>query len=189
VTTGDDERDERAEDWFEDVGGPGGFRDPDAETWLEEPERPSGPRDRRPLLIGAVAAIVLILLGVGIARLVSGGGDEATTTVTTTAPNTATQTQPATTGTETQTQTAPAVTSTVPEDVTLKSGDSGDEVKRLQEALAALGYDIGGEPDGVFGPATEEAVKQFQADSGLTADGVAGPETLKAINDALAATG
>jgi len=186
VSTGGDERDERVEDWFEDAGAPGGFRDPDAETWLEGPEQgPGGPRDRRPLLIGAAAAIVLILLAFGIARLVSGGDDEGATT-TQTVTTVAQQTEPATTSTATET--APAVTATVPEDVTLKNGDSGDEVKQLQVALAALGYEVG-EPDGAFGPSTEEAVKQFQADSGLPADGVAGPQTLQAINEALAATG
>ena len=188
MSTGGDDRDERTEDWFEDAGEPGGFRDPDAETWLgEEPQRPSGPRDRQPLLIAAAAAIVLLLLGVGIAWAVSGGGDDGNAATTETVTTTAQQTEPATTAT--QTETSPAVTATVPADVTLKNGDSGDEVMRLQEALVALGYDIGGEPDGSFGPATEEAVEKFQADSGLPADGVAGPQTLQAINDALAATG
>ena len=188
MSTGGDERDERTEDWFEDGGEPGGFRDPDAETWLEEPEpRSGGPRDRRPLLIGAAAAIVLILLAIGIARLVSGGDDDEGGTTTQTVTTVAQQTEPATTAAETET--TPSVTATtVPVDVTLKSGDSGNEVKQLQEALTALGYDVG-EPDGAFGPSTEEAVKQFQADSGLPADGVAGPQTLQAINDALAATG
>ena len=185
MRTGGDERDELTEDWFEDVGEPGSFRDPDAETWLEEHEEADGPRDRRPLILALAAAVVLILLGVGIARLLSGGDDEAATTVTTTAPATTAQTQPTTTA---ETETTATVASTVSEDVTLRSGDSGDEVQQLQEALAALGYDVG-EPDGSYGPTTEEAVKQFQADSGITADGVAGPQTLAAINDALAATG
>jgi putative peptidoglycan binding protein len=189
VTTGgderDDERDEVIEDWFDDVGEPGGFRDPDAETWLEEPDEPAGPRDRRPLIVALAAAVVLILVGVGIARLVSGDGDDEDATPTTTAPTIATETEPTTTA---ETETAPSVTSTVPEDVTLKSGDSGDEVKQLQEALAALGYDVG-EADGVFGAATEEAVMQFQADSGIEADGVAGPQTLTAVNEALSAIG
>jgi hypothetical protein len=187
VTSGGDERDERdevVEDWFEDVGQPGGFRDPDAETWLEEPDEPAGPRDRRPLILALAAAVVLVLVGVGIARLVSGDGDEETSP-TTTAPTIATETEATTTA---ATETAPAVTSTVPEDVTLQRGDSGDEVRQLQEALASLGYDVG-EADGVFGAATEEAVQQFQADSGIEADGVAGPQTLEAVNDALAATG
>ena len=187
MTSGGDEREGPVEDWFDGGDEPGGFRDPDAETWLEESERgPGGPRDRRPLLIGAAAALVLILLGVGVARLVSGGDDDEAATTTETVTTTAQQTEPATTAAETAT--TAAVTSTVPEDVTLQEGDSGEEVMALQEALAALGYDVG-EPDGAFGPATTEAVKQFQADSGIPADGVAGPQTIKAINDALAATG
>jgi len=186
VTSGGDERDEGVEDWFEEVGEPGGFRDPDAETWLEEPGAPAGPRDRRPLILALAAAVVLILLAIGIVRLVSGDGDDEDATPSTSAPATVEETEPTTTAAETET--APTVTATVPEDVTLKNGDSGDEVKQLQEALTALGYDVG-EADGAFGAATEEAVKQFQADSGIAADGVAGPETLTAINEALAATG
>ena len=183
--SGGDERDGGVEDWFEDVGEPGGFRDPDAETWLEEPGAPARPTDRRPLILALAGAVVLILLAFGIVRLLSGGDDEGVT-VTTSVPATVEQTQPTTTAAETET--APAVTATVPEDVTLKNGDSGDEVKQLQEALTALGYDVG-EADGAFGAATEEAVKQFQADSGIEADGVAGPQTLTAVNEALSATG
>jgi peptidoglycan hydrolase-like protein with peptidoglycan-binding domain len=41
----------------------------------------------------------------------------------------------------------------------------------MQEALG-----IGA--DGVFGPGTEKALKQWQEANGLTADGIAGPATL-----------
>ena len=57
---------------------------------------------------------------------------------------------------------------------TLKKGCKGDDVKTLQEALHLF-------PDGIFGPLTEEAVKDFQAAHGLTADGVVGPATWKAL--------
>ena len=50
----------------------------------------------------------------------------------------------------------------------------------LQHALNALGYPVG-TPDGVYGPKTEAAVKQFQQAAGLTADGVFGPQTLNAM--------
>ena len=181
MSSRDDERDEPTEDWFEEVEGePAGFRDPDAETWLEEPAGPQPPRERRTLILAIAAVVALIVIGVGIARVVSGGDDE---TAATTA--TSLQTGPATTGeTQTQAETQPALT--LPEDITLRSGDDGADVRKLQRALVSLGYDVGGKPDGVFGAATEEAVKQFQADSGLDADGIAGPTTIAAVNDALA---
>jgi hypothetical protein len=54
------------------------------------------------------------------------------------------------------------------------------EVRRLQRRLTALGYDPGG-VDGVFGPATKRALKQFQTDHALAADGVLGPATRGAL--------
>ena len=50
----------------------------------------------------------------------------------------------------------------------------GDDVVDLQHRLNALGFDAGRE-DGIFGPATERALRQFQRDAGLAADGVCGP--------------
>ena len=44
---------------------------------------------------------------------------------------------------------------------TLKKGSKKQEVKDLQEALKALGFSPG-KVDGVFGAATEKAVKAFQ---------------------------
>src|SRR5262245_6881968 len=43
----------------------------------------------------------------------------------------------------------------------------------MQQHLARLGFDIGGDPDGVFGPRSRGALMQFQARSGLPADGFA----------------
>ena len=57
---------------------------------------------------------------------------------------------------------------------TLRKGCRGDGVKMMQ---AALGLDA----DGVFGPGTERALKQWQTDNGLTADGIAGPKTLEKL--------
>jgi len=53
----------------------------------------------------------------------------------------------------------------------LRRGARGEGVKLMQEALG-----IGA--DGVFGPGTEKALKEWQAANGLTADGIAGPATL-----------
>ena len=58
----------------------------------------------------------------------------------------------------------------------LRSGSSGEEVVRLQNALRAVGYQI--TADGKYGSATVAAVTAFQRVEGLTADGVAGQETL-----------
>lgn len=52
----------------------------------------------------------------------------------------------------------------------LRKGSRGDGVKIMQEALG-----IGA--DGIFGPGTERALKEWQAANGLVADGVAGPAT------------
>jgi hypothetical protein len=57
------------------------------------------------------------------------------------------------------------------------------EVLQLQELLQCLNYfpaDI--TPNGVFGDATEKAVKAFQAAKGITALGVVGPSTRKTLN-------
>ncbi|MCX8006655.1 MAG: peptidoglycan-binding protein [Coriobacteriia bacterium] len=56
----------------------------------------------------------------------------------------------------------------------------GADVATLQTALNVLGFPCG-EVDGIFGPCTEGAVREFQFNAGLPADGVAGDETLRAI--------
>lgn len=56
----------------------------------------------------------------------------------------------------------------------LRRGSRGDGVKLMQEAL-------GLSADGVFGPGTEKALKEWQASNGLTADGIAGPRTLEKL--------
>ena len=60
--------------------------------------------------------------------------------------------------------------------VTLKRGDMGSLVTRLQRALKNAGY-FNGNVDGYYGEDTELAVKRFQRDKGLTQDGKAGPST------------
>jgi peptidoglycan hydrolase-like protein with peptidoglycan-binding domain/GH24 family phage-related lysozyme (muramidase) len=52
---------------------------------------------------------------------------------------------------------------------------SGQDVRALQQALARSGIAL--PADGIFGPATERAVRLFQANRGLVTDGVVGPRT------------
>ena len=61
-----------------------------------------------------------------------------------------------------------------------KKGSSGETVRKIQTKLKEWGYYDGG-VDGVFGSATEKAVKFFQEKNGLTADGKAGQATLDAM--------
>lgn len=176
----DEGRDEVAEDWFEQTQEtPPGYQGEDVDTWFEAEGEEEPPRDRRPLIAGIAAVVVVLLLVIGLVRIVGDGDDDPTLG---TEPGT-TATTPTGTGETTTLPTEPSVT--LPEDVTLQQGDENDDVALLQQALLDLGYDVG-EPDGIFGPGTQEAVQQFQADTGLEADGIAGPETLAAMNEALA---
>lgn len=61
-----------------------------------------------------------------------------------------------------------------------KKGSTGATVTEIQTRLKAWGYYTGA-VDGIYGSATEKAVKYFQQSNGLTADGQAGSETLAAL--------
>ena len=64
---------------------------------------------------------------------------------------------------------------------TLSKGSEGDAVKRLQQALANLGFLAASEVTGTYTTATEKAVIAFQASRGLTQDGIAGEKTQHAL--------
>ncbi len=70
---------------------------------------------------------------------------------------------------------------------TLRRGDTGNEVKSLQQRLIQLGY-LSGNADGNFGSLTAGAVTMFQQRNGLTADGIAGPTTLSKLYSTMATT-
>jgi peptidoglycan hydrolase-like protein with peptidoglycan-binding domain len=65
---------------------------------------------------------------------------------------------------------------------TIGPGATGDVVRRAQRGLRRT-PNLGLAVDGIFGPATEAAVKAFQQGAGLQVDGVVGPETWNALPD------
>lgn len=58
---------------------------------------------------------------------------------------------------------------------TLKLGSRGSDVVTLQKKLNL-------QADGIFGPLTEEAVKEFQKANGLSVDGIVGAKTWAKLN-------
>lgn len=61
-------------------------------------------------------------------------------------------------------------------------GDSGPDVKALQEALAARGYPV--EPDGLFGVVTADAVERWYGDAGYGAPTRGAPDVRRSAADA-----
>ena len=57
---------------------------------------------------------------------------------------------------------------------TIRKGSRGDTVAILQRKLNLIA-------DGIFGPITDEAVRDFQKSHGLAADGIVGPKTWAAL--------
>jgi peptidoglycan hydrolase-like protein with peptidoglycan-binding domain len=65
---------------------------------------------------------------------------------------------------------------------TISIGAEGDVVRRAQRALHRT-PDPSVVVDGIFGPATEHAVRIFQEGAGLAVDGIVGPHTWNALPD------
>jgi peptidoglycan hydrolase-like protein with peptidoglycan-binding domain len=106
--------------------------------------------------------VVVALVGAGC------GGSSSTTTVTVTATATATTAQ--------TTTTQSLVTTAI--------------VIELQQVMKSLGY-YSGPIDGIYGPATTDAVKAMQTALGVTVDGIYGPTThaaLKGKGDSIVAS-
>lgn len=60
--------------------------------------------------------------------------------------------------------------------IQIAQGKTGPEVRAVQYLLKnKFGYNIA--VDGIFGPDTANAVKDFQSDKGLAVDGIVGPQT------------
>jgi peptidoglycan hydrolase-like protein with peptidoglycan-binding domain len=64
-----------------------------------------------------------------------------------------------------------------------KKGSNDSAVRDPQEALRALGYDVG-PVDGIFGAKTESGVKKFQQAREIAVDGVVGRMTWINIDEA-----
>jgi len=62
-----------------------------------------------------------------------------------------------------------------------KIGSTGEEVKRLQDALRVAGFDPGAS-DGIYGSRTAAAVTAYQKANNLTPDGIAGQQTLGSLS-------
>ena len=64
---------------------------------------------------------------------------------------------------------------------TLREGDSGSDVKTLQQKLIQMGY-LKDSADGIFGKKTAAAVTAFQKANNLKADGIVGSQTQAKLN-------
>lgn len=62
----------------------------------------------------------------------------------------------------------------------LRKGDSGSDVRKLQEMLYDYGYDLA--VDGKFGDQTKQAVENFQKEMHLQVDGIVGDKTWAALD-------
>ena len=71
---------------------------------------------------------------------------------------------------------------------TLYWGSTGADVRLLQKRLSDWGY-YRGPIDGIYGPETWRAVRDFQSKNGLTVDGIVGPETWAAVGYGAAPAG
>lgn len=133
------------------------------------------------LAVGVIAVVVALIAFGG-----SGGSGTANTaSVTATTPVTTPATTPATTTPPAGAQTPASLAIVLPAAGTMRNGDTGSAVKKLQQALSALGFDPG-KADGLFGPLTKQAVVAFQQANGLATDGIVGTKTAGKINSGLA---
>jgi len=134
------------------------------------------PSDPRVWIAVGLGLVILLIVGLAVGGVFNSSSKPTTSPI-------ITITSPAATTTSTQTTQNNHTVVVVP-GAPLKPGDTGAQVKVLQTALNHLGYSVG-KVDGTYGPATTQAVKNFQTAKGLTADGVAGPQTLAAMSSAL----
>lgn len=69
-----------------------------------------------------------------------------------------------------------------PAGVFLRRGDTGSDVRYVQDLLRSAGY-FDASSTGFYATLTESGVKSFQRDQGLNVDGIVGTETLAALEN------
>ncbi len=188
-----------------DVSAP---RAEDEGAGLEPVVSVTGRRDRRyRAIVAAAAALIIVVGGAVITARIAGSPDgglaastdaDGSSTTTTTQPNEMSSTAaavvaPVTAAESTTTSTSSPSTSTTPtgpamspphnptcpdyrQNMTLpiRLCDSGAAVLIIQDHL-------GVNADGYFGPATRDAVRQFQSNHGIEVDGLVGPDTWRLL--------
>lgn len=193
---GRDTRDPGYDDWFDEPEPPtetqsavsrGPYEDAE-EVWVlpEEGDRPQRRREivvaGRTLTTAQAAIIGVSILAIFFAILAAFGVFNGSKP----APLRVAPPPPKHTATSTQTSTATNTTPTTQApSQPLNPGDTGPQVKLLQQALTKLGFSPG-KPDGDYGINTKVAVERFQAAKGLGQDGVVGAQTLAEIQKDLA---
>ena len=68
----------------------------------------------------------------------------------------------------------------------LEKGAKGEDVKKLQQKLFDMGYDLGTAGiDGIFGPKTQEALQKFQKDSKIKPTGIFDEKTFDKLGESI----
>ena len=149
---------------------------------------------RRMAPVGVVVGAVILAACLGSASGSSGDGQTVATLPvdTTAAPGTVPVTVPTTEAPTTAATTAAPTTPAPPAKVALArnlaQGVVGDDVTRMQQRLVEMGFDPG-VPDGVYGPATAQAVWAYQklvtGATGKAVNGVITPQLWDRMQDPL----
>jgi N-acetylmuramoyl-L-alanine amidase len=66
----------------------------------------------------------------------------------------------------------------------LRPGSAGPAVRDLHHRLAVVGHSCAPDAPGSYGPATEQAVRDFQQHRGVRVDGICGPQTWSELVEA-----
>ncbi len=177
-------REVAAEAWTT-VREPGPDPEPAPEPEILLVEAPPRPPGRRYLRIALVAGSVTLVLAVSSAvlvtvRIMDGGNSGSRTARSSTAPLAASASESAYACRVQRVDGLWYAGNSRTQQENLAVGNAGPDVAEAQCLLRRAGISPGG-IDGIFGPLTEHAVKEFQKRAGLVVDGMVGPHTWKAL--------